>query len=275
MYLEYFQLIERPFKNIPDIQSFYFSAQHEEALAKMFYTLVEQRGAMLLTGDCGCGKTIIARLFYNELRKRRDLYKLAFIDNPNLNHLEILKEILYQLGAPQTSNDKTILLQTLGQTLLEAKRQNKETVIIIDEVQLIQSKATLEEIRLLLNFHQDQSFLLTLFLIGQPEFKTILEHFPQLVQRLNTRVHLNPMNLEDTCSYIEWQIKATRSEKKDLFTSEAKKAIHYASHGVPRVINHICDMALLKAFSQQKNNVEKETIFEVLKSDFTIKKMSI
>lgn len=269
MYEQHFKFSERPFKNIPDTQAFYFSSQHEEALTRMFYTLVEGRGSMLLTGECGCGKTIISRLFYNELRKKRDIYKVALIDNPNLTHIELLKEILYQLGLKTQSNDKVVLLQMLNSFLYENKKQGKETILIVDEVQQIQSKATLEELRLLLNHHQDGSFLLTLYLIGQPEFNDIVKQFPQLDQRLSTRYHITPLSLADTEAYMLIQLKAASKIPQNIFKKDAIKAVYDASRGIPRIINHICDTALLKSYNQLKDFVDKDMVHQVVKNENT------
>jgi len=266
MYEAHWNLTASPFKNTPDLNLFYFSPQHEEAITRMFYTLIEGRGAMLLTGECGCGKTLIARLFYRELRNSRDKYTLVLIDNPNLNHLELLKEILFQLGLPNSSPNKIDLLQTLSNFLFENYNLGKKTIVLVDEVQQIQSKSTLEEIRLLLNHHQDHDFMLTLFLLGQPEFNETVLHFPQLDQRISTRFHLMPFSLKEVEAYIQYRLKHAGSSK-NMFNLQAIKTIYDASRGIPRIINHLCDSALLKGYNQSKEIIDKELILEVLKSE--------
>lgn len=266
MYENHWNLSCSPFKNTPDLNFFYFSPQHEEAMTRMFYTLIEGRGAMLLTGECGCGKTLIARLFYRELRNRRDKYSLVFIDNPNLNHIELLREILFQLGLPNNNPDKMELLQSLSYFLFENYKLGKKTVILVDEVQQIQSKATLEELRLLLNHHHDHDFLLSLFLLGQPEFNDILLQFPQLDQRISTRFNLVPFSLNEVESYIQYRLKYAGGNKV-IFNSQAIKAIYDASRGIPRIINHFCDSALLKSFSQSKDFIDKNLILDVINSE--------
>ena len=266
MYENHWHLSKNPFKNTPDLDFFYFSPQHEEAMTRMFYTLVEGRGAMLLTGECGCGKTLISRLFYRELRNRRDKYTLVLIDNPHLNHQELLKEILFQLGVKSADTDKAQLLQLLSRFLFENNRAGKKTVILVDEVQQIQSKATLEELRLLLNHHQDQGFLLTLFLLGQPEFNETVRQFPQLDQRISTRFNLVPFSQWEVDEYILYRLKNAGTQKV-IFKKEAVKAIYDASRGIPRIVNHLCDSALLLAYCQTKEFVDKEIVLNVIKNE--------
>jgi general secretion pathway protein A len=266
MYENYWNLTCSPFKNTPDLNFFYFSPQHEEAMTRMFYTLIEGRGAMLLTGECGCGKTLIARLFYRELRNRRDKYSLVLIDNPNLNHQELLREILFQLGQATHNLDKMELLQLLSSFLFENYTQGKKTIILVDEAQQIQSKATLEELRLLLNHHHDHDYLLTLFLLGQPEFNDVVAQFPQLDQRISTRFNLLPFSLKEVESYIQYRLKFAES-RKNVFNEQAIKAIYDASRGIPRIINHLCDSALLKGFSLSKEFIDKDLILQVIKSE--------
>jgi general secretion pathway protein A len=266
MYEKHWNLTKSPFKNTPDLDFFYFSPQHEEAITRMFYTLVEGRGAMLLTGECGCGKTLISRLFYRELRNRRDKYTLVLIDNPNLNHQELLREVLFQLGIKTNHTDKSILLQQLSAFLFENYNGGKKTVILVDEVQQIQSKATLEELRLLLNHHQDHDYLLTLFLLGQPEFNETVRQFPQLDQRISTRFNLVPFSQIDVEDYIVYRLKNAGS-KQIIFKKDAIKALFDASRGIPRVINHLCDSALLLASCQSKDSIDKDLIMHVVKNE--------
>lgn len=266
MYEKYWNLNKSPFKNTPDIDFFYFSPQHEEAITRMFYTLVEGRGAMLLTGECGCGKTLLSRLFYRELRNRRDKYTLVLIDNPHLNHQELLREILFQLGVKSKETDKPQLLQLLSKFLFENNRLGKKTIIIVDEVQQIQSKATLEEIRLLLNHHHDQEFLLTLYLIGQPEFNDTALQFPQLDQRISTRFNLAPFSKIEVEEYIIHRLKKAGTNKK-IFKDDAIKTLFDASRGIPRILNHLCDSALLLASCQSREMVNSEIILHVIKNE--------
>ena len=266
MYLNYWKLTKSPFKNTPDLDFFYFSPQHEDAITRMFYTLVEGRGAMLLTGECGCGKTLISRLFYRELRNQRDKYTLVLIDNPNLNHHELLREILFQLGIKTNNTDKSQILQLLSSFLIENYRAGKKTIILVDEVQQIQSKATLEELRLLLNHHQDHDYLLTLFLLGQPEFNEIVSQFPQLDQRISTRFNLTPFSISEVESYIIYRLKNAGTQQA-IFKKDAIKGLYDASRGIPRILNHFCDSALLLAFCQSKDFIDKSLVLQVVQSE--------
>lgn len=271
MYTEYWKLTSHPFKNTPDTNVFYFSPQHEEALTKMFYTLLENRGAMLLTGECGCGKTLISRLFYQELRARRDKFHVVHIDNPNLSHLELLNEILFQLGFKNNGQlDKGQMLQTINQKLANYFNKNEKVVVLVDEVQNIQSKSTLEELRLLLNYHQNNDYLLTLILIGQPEFNDIVQKFPQLDQRISLRFHLTPFSLNDSVKFVDYKIRKAGGELGNIFQANAIKAIFDASRGIPRIINNICDTALLTAYNLNKEKIDSDLIHQVVKDQHLI-----
>ncbi|PCJ57772.1 MAG: hypothetical protein COA79_14915 [Planctomycetota bacterium] len=272
MYTKYWKLTDNPFKNTPDTNVFYFSAQHENALTKMFYTLLENRGAMLLTGECGCGKTLISRLFYQELRARRDKYHVVHIDNPNLTHIELLNEILFQLGSKNIGQqDKGKLLQLINQKLSRYYNNNEKVVVIVDEVQNIQSKSSLEELRLLLNHHRNNDYMLTLFLIGQPEFNDIVHKFPQLDQRISLRFHLKPFSLNDSVKFVDYKIRKAGGDLGSIFQASAIKEIFEASRGIPRIINNLCDTALLTAYNLKKEKIDKDLIRQVLKDQHIIK----
>ncbi|MBF0483492.1 MAG: AAA family ATPase [Candidatus Omnitrophica bacterium] len=249
MYTEYFHLTEKPFDLTPDPRYVYYSKAHEEALLRLFYTVIDNKGAMLLTGLYGCGKTVISRVFLNELTGSK--YEIALITNPRLNSNELLSEIIYQLSNELHPNKtKGELLRIFNDILISNLNMNKETLIVIDEAQSIEDLGTFEELRLLLNYQQNDRFLLSLILIGQTELRRRLKQLPQLRQRLLIEYHLDPLDENDTNSYIEHRL-AIAGSKKSLFSENAKKIIYQYSKGIPRVINGICDMALLEGFIQK------------------------
>ncbi len=264
MYKEFWDLAEMPFELTPDPKYVFFSKEHEEALIRLLYTVQERKGAMLLTGLYGCGKTILSRVFLNELDVSK--YEVALITNPRLSANELLEEIIYQLGSSggQQGRSKRELLKVFNEILYSNLNNGKETVLIIDEAQAIEQIETFEELRLLLNFQQNDRFLLTLILIGQSELRTRLKELPQLKQRLMIEYHINPLDENDTYQYIEHRLKIAGA-KDPIFTPAAKRMIYRYSSGTPRVINGIADMALLTAFTQEQKVIDEEIIKKVVK----------
>jgi len=263
MYEQYWGLKEKPFENTPDPKFFYSSPQHEEALTRMLYTVKEQKGAGLLTGVYGCGKTLLARALLKELQK--DVYKVAIINNPKLDEVEMLRMIGYSLGlttVPERKSDVLVKIETL---LKENLMDGKKTVIIIDEAHSIEDNNIFEEIRLLLNFQLEDKFLLTIVLLGQPELKEKIENIKQLNQRIAMRYYLTSLNQEETEEYIVHRLTVAKAAQNP-FLPEAVEVIYQQSAGIPRRINHICDTALLAAMGIGLKSINKDFIKEVIES---------
>ncbi len=187
MYEEYWGFKEKPFQNTPDPRFFYESSEHEEALMKMLYTVEEGLGAGMLTGVFGCGKTVIGQSLLEKLPS--DKYKVAFITNPQLEYVELLRAIVRNLKIVELPIKKTelsadSLLEILGNILENNAKDGRETVVIVDEAHVIKDERIFEELRLLLNFQRKDKFLLTLLLFGQPELKQRIEDNKQLEQRI-------------------------------------------------------------------------------------------
>ena len=263
MYCEYWNLKEKPFELSPDPRYVYYSKEIEEALLRLIYTVQELKGAMLLTGLYGCGKTVLSRVFLNELVGTK--FEVALITNPRLSANELLIEIIYQLGGGlHKEENKGQLLRTFNDMLYSNLNRGKETVLVIDEAQSIEDLETFEELRMLLNYQQNDRFLLTLILIGQTELRKRLKQLPQLKQRLIIDYHLNPFDEQDTQRYLEHRLKIAGAQQQ-LFDINAKTAIFRFSGGIPRVINGICDMALLEGFVHQKTIIDELIIKKVVK----------
>ncbi len=263
MYEEYWGLLEKPFMNTPDSKYLYFSKQHEEALTRMLYTITEDKGAMLFTGEYGCGKTLMTRALLEQLDPER--FDIAVLPHPNLKPLELLYEILYQFGyeAPKHLN-KTDLIHLLNDCLLANKAKGRSTIIMVDEAQMVTDPLTLEEIRLLLNFQQEKNFLITLILIGQPELKDTIEELPQLGQRLAVKYHLNHLTKEETKNYIRHRLEVAGAQH-ELFTSRAEDVLVVASEGIPRVLNNIADMSLMVGYGQKSPIIDDRIVSKVVK----------
>ena len=261
MYEEYWRLREKPFENTPDPRFLYHSQRHEEAFSRLLYAIRKRKGAAILTGEYGSGKTLLSRVLLEELSN--DQYQSALIFNPRLPPLELIKEIIYQLGIDVSSlSNKTDLLHSLNEILYKNKNDDKNTVIVVDEAQTIPEENSFEELRLLLNFQLNDNFLLTLILIGQPELKEKIRNLPQLRQRLAVRYHLTALSEEETKEYIQHRLEVAGSEEQ-IFLDDAFNEIYRFSGGIPRRINNICDMALLVGCGEGLDKITKETIREV------------
>lgn len=260
MYKLYWGFSEKPFENTPDPRFMYYSQQHLEALTRLFYAVWEKKGAAVLTGEYGSGKTIISRIIANRLLQDEDRYNVALIVNPAISSIGILKEILYQMdGEAKQESQKIKILRTLNDRLYTNIKTNKHTVIIIDEAQVIRSKFVFEELRLLLNFQSDDRFLLTLLLLGQPELKQKIGSIPQMEQRFSVKYHLENLSFEDTIKYIEHRCK-TAGRKERIFTDSAYRSIYEASKGTPRKINNICDISLMLGYSRKIDKIDENII---------------
>jgi len=261
MYLEYWGFQKYPFDNVPDPEFMFYSPEHKEALARLVYAVKRNKGAVLLTGEIGCGKTMLSRVFMQQLAEPE--FDIGLITNPALAPIDFLKEAINQIGLNSQSNSKHELLNILNVAMVENMKKSRSTLFIIDEAQTI-SGETFEEIRLLLNFQLNDRFLLTLVLIGQPELRDKIRAYKQLDQRIFNRYHLNPLNIDNTKAYI-----AIRMEKAgqaiNMFTPAAVEEIYNHSEGVPRIINNICDLALLVGFSLKISEIDIDTIRKVIK----------
>lgn len=268
MYEQYWGFKEKPFQNTPDPRFFYESAQHEEVLTRMLYTVKEGLGAGMLTGVFGCGKTVIGQALLERLPS--DKYKAAIITNPQLEYVELLRAIVRNLKVvelPTKRNELSAdsLLEILGNILENNDRDGRETVVIIDEAHTIKDESTFEELRLLLNFQRRDKFLLTLLLFGQPELKQRIEDNKQLEQRIAIKSHLEAFNQQDTCNYIIHRLHVAQGADS-IFDESAFEIIHNRSGGIPRRINRICNLSLLVGLSKGAKSINKEIVEESLEN---------
>jgi len=264
MYEKYWGLNRKPFENTPDPTFFYYSKQHEESLARLIYAVKERKGAALLTGVFGCGKTLLGHTLLKELSS--DRYKLAFIANPYLSHIELLMTIATRLGAmnlPEKKSDvlTNIILDSINSILYNNSRDGKDTIVIIDECHVIDDPKIFEELRLLLNFQAEDRFLLTLLLFGQPELRQKIDNNKQFEQRIAIKCYLDNLSLEDTIGYINHRIKvAGRSEP--IFTQGALELTYDRTGGIPRRINRLCDICLLSGMIKNMKEITDGLILE-------------
>ncbi len=262
MYKEFFGLTERPFAKTPDPRFLFESRQHREALARLEYA-VEERDLTLLTGGIGCGKTTISRALIDRLDE--DDYKIILMINPRLSPCQLLRSICRMSGA-DPKFFKTDLIEQINEELFRLYEQNKSLVLIIDEAQLIPQKSTFDEIRLLTNFQMDDTNLLTVIMIGQPEIKKrfSLPAYEALTQRIGIRYDLKPLNLEETDEYIRFRLSVA-GRKELLFDKDAVEEIFKFSRGIPRLINTAATTCLIDAFGRDISAIGGESAKAVIR----------
>jgi len=257
---EYWNLDEATFDNTPNPKFYFPSAKYEEGLHRSLYALAGNKGAILISGEIGCGKTLMSRELILQLP--RDRYDIALIANPTFEATEFLRELLYQLGMT-TDGSKVEMLHQLNDHLLKNSQNEISTVVMIDEAQAIQDEKIFEELRLLLNFQLNDRFLLTLVLLGQPELQDRLMAIPQLAQRIAVRSHLIPFNKEETAAYVKFRLKVSGCVV-ERFTQEALAMIFEQTEGVPRKINTLCDWCLLLGYMNRAEKIDKSVVVRAI-----------
>lgn len=257
-YHEYWGLTEPAFENVPDPEFLYKFPQHKEALERLIYAVKACKAGAMLIGEIGSGKTLISRALVLELVPQ-EKWEIGVITQPTLNPLELLREILYQLGIDHTLKTKTDLLHALHDQMLKNYERGRHTVVIVDEAQAITNMETLDQLRLLLNFQLDKSFLLTLILVGQPELERKISNMPALANRINIKYRLGGLSLSQTKEYVAHRLRIAGS-KNNIFTKEAIKTIYGYSQGIPREINNLCDLSLLVGFNQKLKSIDQKVV---------------
>jgi len=264
MYEKYYGFKEKPFDITPDPKFVYFSETHKEALAHLRYAIKEGKGFSVVTGEVGTGKTTLVHTLLN---KMDGTIRTAYIFNPVMDPEDFLNYICEDLGLKSNGvRSRGQNLTLLHNFLLNCYAQNERVFLIIDEAQSLDTKL-LEEVRLLTNLETAKNKLLHVILLGQPELNKTLadERFRALKQRITIRYDLSTLNLNDTKEYILHRMKKAGARNLSIFDEEAIKTIYEYSKGIPRLINIVCDNALLTGFSQERNHITKPIIEEVIK----------
>lgn len=260
MYTSFFGLNEKPFSITPDPRYLFMSERHGEALAHLVYGVTESGGFIQLTGEVGTGKTTLVRTLL--LNRMPDNADVAVVLNPQLSVVEFLATICEELhiDVPHNRGSIKALTDALNRHLLKAHAEGRRTILIVDEAQNL-SPAVLEQVRLLTNLETAKQKLLQIILIGQPELRELLARndLRQLAQRITGRYHLEPLTAEETAHYIEHRLKVAGA-LGEVFDPGAKKETFQLSQGVPRLINVICDRALLGAYSLESRRVDRRLI---------------
>ena len=261
MYSDYFGLKGSPFTISPDPRYLYMSDQHREALAHLVYGIRDSGSFVLLTGEVGTGKTTVCHSLLEQVPANT---QLAFILNPKLTASELIATICDELGAdyPNASASLKILVDALNQKLLANHSEGKRTIVVIDEAQNL-SADVLEQLRLLTNLQTSTDQLIKFILLGQPELLKLLQQpqLRQLAQRITARFHLTPLSFAETQQYIAHRLGVV-GMYQTLFPASVMGQVFRLSRGIPRLINIICDRALLGAYAERKNVVDKKTLMK-------------
>ena len=267
MYNEYFGFKESPFSIAPDPRYLYMTEQHREALAHLVYGLNSEGGCILLTGEVGTGKTTVCRCLLEQVPEQSNI---ALVFNPKVTATELLETICDELHIeyPKGENSVKTYIDRINTFLLQANAAGQKTVLIIDEAQNMESKV-LEQLRLLTNLETNQRKLLQIIILGQPELLEILsrENMRQLAQRITARFHLNPLSRNELNAYLSHRLAVAGSNVR-LFDEKTIKRLFQLSNGIPRLINIICDRALLGAYVENKTWIDPQTLNNAAKEVF-------
>lgn len=255
MYLDFYGFREKPFNLTPDPRFVFLSKNHKEAFAHLLYGIQNHSGFILLTGEVGSGKTTVLRTLLSQLDA--DHHRTALIFNPCLSPAELLRNINREFGIPSEISTPSNLLDLLNQFLLKENAEGHTVVLVIDEGQDLETPV-LEQIRLISNLETDRDKLVQIVLSGQPEFLEILNRneMRQLNQRITVRYHLHPLDFQDTVQYIRHRLELAGVMGRQVFTTKAMKRIYKYSGGLPRLINAVCDRALLTGFARDKTKID-------------------
>jgi general secretion pathway protein A len=261
MYNAFFQLTRCPFEVSPDPSLFYATAQHQEALAGLYYGIRTGKGFMVLTGEVGTGKTLVLRCLQELLDKNRVAY--AYVFNPRLSSQQFLAYVAEDLGLSPHPAAKNDLLIGLSRLLIERHRQGVTTVMVVEEAQHL-TPIVLEEIRLLTNLETARGKLLQILLAGQPELEEKLNSpaLRQLKQRVTLWFRLRLLTEQETSDYVRCRLRLAGDKSGQIFSPASLEWVYRYSQGTPRLINTLCDNAMMSAFALRKGQVTPELVEE-------------
>jgi general secretion pathway protein A len=263
VYEQFYGFREPPFNLTPDPRFLFFSDRHREAFNHILFGIQERKGFIQLTGEVGAGKTTVCRAILKQLG---DGYRTALILNPSLTSSQLLRAILTELGLAPRTSDRAASLEFLNHFLLEQAAAGHDVVLLIDEAQDLGNEL-LEQVRLLSNLETEQRKLLQIVLIGQPELREKLngQGLRQLRQRITVRYHLTPLSRAETERYIDHRLRVAGGVGRPTFTPWAIRTIHRYSRGVPRLINAVCDKALLYGFVNATDELDGRSVRQAIR----------
>jgi len=263
VYLEHFQLRDYPFRLTPDTEFLYMSSGHARAKAYMDYSVWNHEGFVVVTGEIGCGKTILLKSLLSELSDENVL--VAKIFQTQLDDVEFLQSVLVEFGLNPFNAKKVELIDMLNSFLIESYQKMKQLVLIIDDAHNLSMRA-LEEIRMLSGLETQKEKILHVILVGQPQLNDMLDspELEQLLQRVRLRFHLRPLSLDESSAYIAHRLAVAGASRTDIFTKETVPIIYKYTGGIPRLINTLCDTALTVAYADEKETVTIDVLKEAI-----------
>jgi len=258
MYTQFYGLKEKPFNVTSDPNFLFLSRTHKEALSHLLYGIKEKKGFIAITGEIGAGKTTLCKALLNQLGND---VKTAFVFNPNLSGLQLLETMLEDLGITPQKRNKMILFKQLNEFLLEELRASHNVVLIIDEAQGLKN-SLLEELRMLSNLETPKEKLFQIILVGQPQLTKKLNSptLVQLRQRIAIRFHLSPLSKDEVKQYIDHRLYVAGSTGDIILTDDALDVLFPYTGGIPRLINLVCDRALLHGYAKGTRILDEKII---------------
>lgn len=259
-YLEYYGLKEHPFTNVVDNRFYYNSPHYRDALIKLRYAIDTRKGLAVVIGDIGAGKTTLARRLLEELDESRYEATLLVIIHSSVSSEWLLRKFAIQLGVDDAKNESKVeMLSRIYKRLLEINESGKTAVLLMDEVQMLKSREIMEEFRGLLNMEMPGGKMINLIFFGLPDLEDVLSLDEPLKQRVAMKIAIKPFSEEDTRDYIRHRMKVAGSAN-EIFTDRAIAEAYRYSAGVPRLINTICDNALLEGYLFKTKNIDEPVI---------------
>ncbi len=261
-HLEFYNLKEQPFSNSVDNRYFFENAQHSPALLRLKYAVDTLKGLAVVVGGVGTGKTTLARRMLNELDEDKYEAALLVVIHTAVTTDWLMKKIAMQLGIENVADDKLEILGQLYRKFLEIHESGRKTVVLMDEVQMLESREIMEEFRGLLNMECPEGKLITLVLFGLPELDDVLALDEPLKQRVAVKFKLAGLDENVTSDYIKHRLKVAGCEE-EIFAPDAVSVVHYYTGGVPRLINTVCDNAIFEGFLLKQKPISKDTVDQV------------
>jgi general secretion pathway protein A len=246
-YLEFYRLKEHPFSNVVDSKFYYNSPLHSDALVKLKYAVDTRKGLAVVIGGIGTGKTTLARRFLEEMDESEYEAALLVVVHSSVSSEWLFKKFAIQLGVTDVPDDKVELLSRIYRRLHEINDEGKRAVVMVDEVQMLNSKEIMEEFRGLLNMETPDGKLLNFVFFGLPELESVLALDEPLLQRVAVKIRLKEFSEETTNDYMRHRLTVAGG-KRDIFSTEAIRSVYHYTTGTPRLINTVCDNALLEGY---------------------------
>lgn len=263
MYENFYGLKEKPFSILPDPEFLFWSKSHRLAFAMLQYGVLNRAGFTVITGDVGCGKTTLVRHLLNRLG---DDVTVALLSNTPDEDSDLLEWILMAFAQPFESGSSAALYEQFRQFMIKEYSEGKRTLLIVDEAQNLGARS-LEKLRMLSNINADKDQLLQLILVGQPQLKELLRQpdMVQFVQRVSSDFHLSPLSLSEMIDYIVHRLKVAGGSDNCCFTLDSCRTIHERSRGIPRLVNILCDTAMVYGFAREKKRITADIVDEVIR----------